>query len=280
MKKVVLSVFTVLSGLIAMAQEENKEIDTTRMKIGKSEVIIVTPRGEEKASTSSIEDSLAELTGMEDEDEFEGPEIEPHWAGLSFGPTALLNASNKQSFPGAPQWQNDPAKSFSWEFNFIEKKFPIYQNYVGITTGLGVNWTQIGLGQRKLIVSDTSISSILIPDSVSDFRKNKLRATYITAPLLLEFCSKNSEDSWYFAAGVIGGIRVNSLVKTVIENGDDKQKRKEKGTYGLETFRVDATARLGYGNWGVYANYGLTNLFSTKKTAEVHPFSVGLTLNF
>jgi len=38
--------------------------------------------------------------------------------------------------------------------------------------------------------------------------------------------------------------------------------------------------RMGYGQWGAFANYSLIPLFDTKKTAEAQALTFGLTLNF
>jgi hypothetical protein len=267
MKKLNLSLLALFFIGLSNAQETP---DTTRFSIGTSKIIIINPKGAEVKIESD--------TVNAEPDEEELNDIEAHWSGLDFGPTLLLNQDMKASFPNDPQWENDPGKSFSWSWNVLEHKFPIYKNYVGITTGLGINWTQIGLKQN--VLQNTVDSLFATTDSVNVFRKNKLRAIYLTAPLMIEFCgNEGGDEGFYLAAGVIGGVRIGSSVKTVTE-GDSKTKQKSKGTYGLEAFRLDAALRMGFDNWGVYVNYNVIPLFDTEKTAAVHPLTFGVSLNF
>lgn len=264
MKTMYLTLCGLLLGGTVLAQQP----DTTRLNFGKTQIIVVeNPDGEDDPETGDTIDAAP--------DPEELMEIEAHWAGLEFGPTILLNNSMKSSFPNDPQWENDPGRSFSWNLNFIEHKFKIYQNYVGLTTGLGFNWTQIGLKQYNLNVDNDSLWAVT--DTVNVYKRNTLRAIYLTAPLMLEFCTSNEENGkFYLAAGVIGGVRIGSSVKTKTDDNKDKT----KGTYGLEAFRLDAAVKLGYKNFGVFANYNLLPMFDTDKTAAVYPLTFGLSLNF
>lgn len=269
MKKVITSIFGFLVLGSGIAQETP---DTTTFKVGGKEVIIISPKGV-AVEAPHDEDTIDAAPSEE-----ELKAIEAHWAGLEFGPTLLLNNDMKSSFPNDPQWENDPGKSFSWNLNIIEHKFPIYKNYVGITTGLGFNWTQIGLRQYRL--NSTADSLWAYMDTVNNFKKNKLRAIYLTAPLMVEFCSDPEADGgFYLAAGVIGGVRIGSSVKTVLDN-DGETKQKVRGTYGLNAFRLDAAVKMGYNDWGIFANYNVLPLFDTDKTAGVYPLTFGLSYNF
>ena len=261
MKTIITSVFSILITGISFSQEQP---DTTRINLGEKKILIV-------ANNDTID---------ADPDEDELKEIEAHWAGIEFGPTILLNSTNGTSFPNDKQWENDPGKSFSWNANILEHKFKIYKNYIGITTGLGFNWTQIGLKQSVLVSSPDSLYAF--KDTVNTYSKNKLRAIYLTAPLMLEFCSKadGEENSFYLSAGVIGGIRIGSSVKTTIEEDKREVKEKNKGTFDLNSFRLDAAIKLGYADWGIFANYNVLPLFNMQKTTGVYPLTFGLSYNF
>ncbi|AEA43472.1 outer membrane beta-barrel protein [Fluviicola taffensis] len=239
--------------------------DTTSIKINKGKILIV--RGDGESDTIDAAPTKWQLK-----------HVEAHWAGIEFGPTMLMNSGMGTSFPDDKQWENDPGKSFSWNLNFAEYKFKIHKNYVGITTGLGLNWTQIGLKNNLLYANSDSLWTV--KDSVNDYKKNKLRAIYLTVPLLLEFCTnEKSNKGFYFAAGVIGAVRLGSSTKQVIEDDKTKIRSKTKGVYGLNAFKVDAAVKLGYRNIGVFANYNLLPLFDTDKTVAVYPLTFGLTVN-
>lgn len=268
---------TSLFGLVLMSTSFAQETpDTTTFKVGGKEVIIISPKEviPRVDTTGSMNDTIDAAPDPKDLES-----IEAHWAGIEFGPTLLLNDAMKASFPSDPQWENDPGKSFSWNVNVLEHKFPIYKNYIGITTGIGFNWTQIGL--KQYVLSTAMDSLVVTTDSINDFSKNKLRAIYLTAPLMLEVCSsKDGDKGLYLAAGVIGGVRIGSSVKTVIDTDKKQVEGKDRGTYGLNAFRLDAAVKMGYENWGVFANYNVLPLFDTDKTAAVYPLTFGLSYNF
>ncbi|MFZ9028227.1 MAG: outer membrane beta-barrel protein [Crocinitomicaceae bacterium] len=257
-------------GLFAQ-EEEGKKADTTRINLGGTELIIIDKKGND-------EDDID--IDIDEEDPIEKkPGRNAHWAGVDFGFSVLLNDQMEGKFPNNPYWQNDAAKSQTWNLNLLEHKFKIAQNYVGVTTGLGFSFTSVAFRDNYLLQS-TADTLYAVNDSLV-YSKNKLKASYLTVPLLLEFNTSNDEDkAFYLAAGVVGGVRIGSKVKRVGEIDGRDFKEKIKGTYGLSSFKVDAALRMGYANWGVFANYSLMPLFDTEKTVEVYPLTFGLSYNF
>lgn len=281
MKKLLITGLAIIGLLSVQAQEEKKENvpDTTRINMGETQVLIIkTPKG------TVVVDGETEPTDtidVEDGDEKDNNSShDGHWAGVDFGVNMLTNGQFKSSFPNSPQWENDPAKSFYWNLNLFDHRFNIYKEYVGITTGIGFNFNQIGL-KNNYILNENADSIWVVQDTINKYSKNKLRATYLQVPLLLEFNTNSNDDkSFYFAAGVIGGIRLASSVKRKLDQTGVDTKEKVKGAYGLNAFKLDGTVRMGYSDWGVFANYSLLPLFDTKKTDEVYPLTFGLTYNF
>ena len=100
-------------------------------------------------------------------------------------------------------------------------------------------------------------------------------------PLLIEFNTHADNDKGvYLATGLIGGARLTSKIKRKGEDEGQEVFEKRKGTYALNSFRLDATARVGHGKWGAFLNYSLLPVFDTEKTTSVHPVSFGLTRSF
>jgi hypothetical protein len=239
-----------------------KESDTTRFQLKNMEVILV-----------SKSDTI--YAGPEEENRHN----EAHWAGLDYGYNILTNGSNSASFPNYPYWENDPVHSIYFNFNFAEKKVKIIQEYVGITSGIGLNFNQFAFKNNYVLMD--SIDTIVGIVSPQDFSKNKLRAAYLQIPIMLEFnTDKDNSKGVYLAAGVVGGVRLSSRVKRVGKVDGVEFKEKVKGDYALNTFKLDATARFGFDNFGAFVNYSLLPLFDTKKTTNVQPFTFGLTMNF
>ena len=87
-------------------------------------------------------------------------------------------------------------------------------------------------------------------------------------------------EALYLAAGVVGGVRLTSKTKRQGEFDGKEFKEKVKGRYNLNAFQLDAAVRLGYGDWGVFANYSLLPLFDQGTTVDIYPLTFGLSLNF
>jgi hypothetical protein len=262
-----------IAGVSFGQEEKTADPDTTRMNMGKVEIIIV--------DHSDEEEDLQEIDTVDAApDEEERRNFEAHWAGLDMGFSVMMNNAMSASFDNYEYWENDPARSMTWNLNLLEHKFPIFREYVGITTGLGFSWTQMAFRDNYLL-QHTSDTLFAVIDTVNTYSKNKLKASYLTVPVLLEFATNADEDrSFYLAAGVVGGVRLTSKVKRVGEFDGKEFKQEDKGVYGLNAFKLDGTVRMGYGSFGAFASYSLLPLFDTDKTTEVYPLTFGLTLNF
>ena len=263
----------ITEGQITIIEEGEGEPDTTKMKVGNKEIIIITHPNED-FDLDSEDDS-------EDESPKRKRKSDAHWAGVDLGFTMLMNDNFNTDFATTPYWKNDPARSIVWNLNLLEHKFNFGTPFVGLTTGLGFSFTSVAFRDGYIINSSTD-SLFAAVDTVNTYSKNKLKASYLTIPLLLEFnISTNSDKNFYLAAGVVGGVRMTSKIKRNGEFADGKEfEEREKGTYSLSPFKLDAALRMGYGSFGVFANYSLLPLFESGKTVEVYPLTFGLSLNF
>ena len=276
MKKVYIIAASLMFFLPAIGQEEEKDkaADTMRMNAGKVEFIIVDHGDEEEDEDffMSEEDSLL--------NEKKKKRSEAHWAGIDFGFSMLMDQNFDNTFADYPYWKNDAARSQTWNVNFLEHKFNFGTPYVGLTTGLGFSFTSVAF-KNNYVLSDTPDTLWAMIDTVNTYSKNKLKASYLTLPLLLEFnTNAKANKSFYFATGVIGGVRMTSKIKRKGEFDGKEFVQKEKGRYGLNSFKLDATVRLGYSDFGAFATYSLLPLFDDGKTTEIYPLTFGLSFNF
>jgi hypothetical protein len=267
MKKIFLiSALLISTGIFAQGVPETpqEEMDTMRIHLKSSEVIFV-----QKKNFDTIDAGPNELKRNN----------EAHWEGLDFGFNVMINASGGTKFPGNEYWENDPAHSIYFNINFVEKKFKIIQEYVGLTTGIGFNFNQFAFNDNYILID--SIDALVGVLSSQAYSKNKLRAAYLQIPLMLEFnTNKENDKGLYVAAGVIGGVRLSSRVKRVGKIDGDEFKEVVKGTYGLNPFKLDLTGRVGFGSFGAFVNYSVLPLFDTDKTIGVYPLTVGVSLAF
>lgn len=270
-------------GFVSYSQEETEEvpttteeeIDTMKMKFGRTQVLVIS-KSEEEQDERDIDSD----TEKEGEPREKSRRSEAHWAGLDFGFTILLDENQENNFSDNPYWKNDAAKSQVWNLNILEHKFNFGTPYVGLTTGLGFSFTSVAFKNNYLIQA-TPDSVYAVMDTANNYSKNKLKASYLTVPLMLEFnTSANEDKSFYLAAGVVGGVRLTSKTKRQGELDGKEFKEKVKAPFNLNPFKLDAAVRFGYSDWGVFANYSLLPLFDQGKTVDLYPLTFGLSLNF
>ena len=236
--------------------------DTTRIKLRKKTIII-------------IEDD-------DDEDDEKGDRNgEGHWAGFGINTNGFLNADGKIATGDAAGFlELDHARSIGFNFNLVEKRFPIFREYVGLTTGLGIQWNRFALKNNVDVMVSTD-STYGVENTTVDYKKNVLRSTYLQIPLLLEITTnKDNDKAWHISAGVVGGIRIGSSLKTKWEDAGKTNKDRVKSNYNLNPFEAHATAIVGYGDISLYVNYGLTQVFEKDKGPNYAPVSAGILVNF
>ncbi len=245
--------------------------DTTRIHLGDLKIMII---DEDKQGKDSVNVSF------EEEDENKTREALTHWGGIDLGMNLLMDADGNIDFSDESEWLNlDYRRSFSWDLNLYEQKIRIVKDYVGIITGLGVGIRSYGFRDSVEIYSskDTTFGAYN-PDIT--YRTNKLRTTHLKVPLLLEFNTSNDNSkSFHIAAGVVGGWRVGAVTKQKYEIDDKEVKTKVRGDYNLSPFTLDASVRVGFKNFTVFANYGLTPFFKEGKGPELYALNVGLALS-
>jgi hypothetical protein len=277
------------SGFVSFAQEtpppppppteptetEEEVIDTMRMKFGNTQVLVI-------SSPDAEENVEVRVDGEEvyEDEPRRSRKSEAHWAGLDFGFMMLMDENFDNTFADNRYWNNDAARSQVWNLNILEHKFNFGTPYVGLTTGLGFSWKQVAF-KNNYVLQTTADTTFAVIDTVNQYSKNKLKASYLTVPLMLEFNTSANEDrSFYLAAGVVGGVRLTSKTKRQGEFDGKEFKEKVKGRYNLNAFQLDAAVRFGYGSWGVFANYSLLPLFDQGTTVDAYPLTFGLSLNF
>jgi len=265
-----LTIITIAANLSAQEEENTKkEHDTTRLNFGKIEVLIV-DSGFDKTSLDTIKiDPISKRKSV------------AHWAGIDFGFNVLLNDNRQTNFSNDNFLRNDIAQSHVWNLNLFDHKFKLFKEYVGITTGIGFNFTQVAFENNSVLgkLNDSTFANI---DTLVNYDKNKLKATYLMIPLLLEFNThKNNYNGFYLAAGIVGGLRISSRYKRVEREDGNRQRTIQKGDFNLNPLKLDLLARFGYKKFGGFVSYSLTPLFEKGATQdEAFALTAGISLNF
>jgi len=289
MKKQIITLAMALLTFGAFAQKETPA-DTTKINMGNKTILIIDNEPDYADTTIiNITDTLDT-----DEDDFDSKGELTHWGGVDLGINILMNPDNSIPASGDSTWLDlDYSHSYSWNFNVFEKKIQLVNNYVGIITGLGLSYNSYGL-QNKINVNtqfptyDTLgavtgyIDSTMFSQSTGtiEYSKNKLRTSSLKIPLLLEFNTNayDNDKSFHVAGGVVGGWTYRTMHRTDYTENGIEYKHKEKGDFNVNKFTLDAQVRVGYRNFTLFANYGLTPFFEKDKGPEIYPLTVGLSL--
>ncbi|MBE0655078.1 MAG: outer membrane beta-barrel protein [Bacteroidales bacterium] len=264
--------------------------DTTRIRLGKKGVTIIEDENGTRVDWSDLEDEeeIEDTADSEDsEDEMEEDEgsktgkFKPNWSGLEVGINNYLNSDfNMELAPENSFMDLNTGRSWNFNLNFLEYGLGLGTDKVGIVTGLGLEWNNYHFDDGNVIYENAEgiIDRYDVPDLNSSIQRAKLQTTYLTAPLLMEFQIPAGKKRIHISGGVIGGVKIGSKTKVIYTVSGDKQKDKVKDDFNLSPLRYGFTARIGYRNLNLFANYYPTPLFEKGKGPELYPFSVGLRL--
>lgn len=235
--------------------------DTTRIKLGKYKMDVYKNDGDK---TDNDDD--------DDKDDFSHS-----WSGFDIGINGMLY-NNSPNMPAKYDYiEQNYGRSWNFALNFLERDININKEYVNIVTGMGIEFANYNLRNNYILNSGNGLTAYY--DSATVYDKNKLRASYLNVPLLIEFnTSSNYKKSFHVAVGVVGGVRLGTSYKLMHKVGGNRQKSTNRDDYAMQDLKAMATIRIGYGNYTMFANYGLTDLFVGGKGPNVAPVTVGVTL--
>ncbi len=256
-----------LTFVVCLANAQSTPADTARFPLGDSEIWVISKTDSARHSITINDTTRSKVS----------KEALTYWAGLDLGVNFLLNQDRKVNFSDEESWiENDPARSLSWRFNFLEERIRLYKDYVGLTTGAGFTWNSFTFTDNTRLITNSD-STYGVIDSIPEYDKNKLRVTYLNVPLLLQFnTNTDPERNFHLSVGVIGGLRIGSRTKQTYEFNGENNRSTVVDDFNLRPVTVDATARIGYRNFVLWANYSLIPMFREDKGPTVYPVSVGV----
>ena len=242
--------------------------DTTRIRMGKKEIIII-----ESGDNTDVNVQKAEKK-EESRKKFDG-----HWSGLDLGINGFTDENYGMS-NGLEFMELNQPKSLEVSLNFAEFNIGLQQNKnnVGLVTGMGISYNNYKFDNPYTI---RKVNGVIEPLALSaeGYEKSKLTVAWLTVPLMLEFQIPVNDRSnkLFIAGGILGGLNIGSHTKV---KWDDK-KEKERGGFSINPFKYAAICRVGMKDISLFATYNLSPLFKDGKGPELTPFSVGISfINF
>lgn len=276
----------------------SENADSTQIKIGNMKIVILSSKNSKedlddlsKGERKIIIDEKVIIENDEDfswtpkngEAELRIGESDDHntiWPGLGINANGFVNTA--LDFTTAEQLgilALDPAKSLGIQFNFVQKRFPVINEYLGVVTGMGVQWNRFALkGAYDIAVVNDTLIGIA---TGLNYSKNMLTSTYLQAPLLLQISTcKDPNTAWHISAGLVGGLRIGARQTQKWEADGNKNKDKTKDDFQFNPFQASLMAIIGYDDWSLYASYGLSDVFNQGSAIKVRGVNAGILLSF
>lgn len=172
-------------------------------------------------------------------------------------------------------------KGLSRGFNFaLMYDMPIGKSKMSLAGGLGVSTSSIFLDDQRLDMTNGSSNKVNFVHTEA-YRKYKVATTYLEIPLEIRYrqVPNNANTGFKAALGVKAGALVNAHTKAKNSFGGEKNIIKEQNRRFFNPWRFAATARIGYGNLGIFGAVNLNPLFKENTDAEVRPYSIGIALS-
>lgn len=244
------------------------EKDTTRIVFGKKKILIID--GDERSVRIGFKDTVSTC---------KNELVHAHWAGFELGINTFMNSDFGTDLPpGYSFLELRDEKSVAVNFNIMDYELKLFKRNIMLVTGLGLTYNNYRFKSDSYLASNTSQVTPVTATGVN-LKKNKLVASYLTVPLLIEFnTSSNPRKTVHLAAGVIGGLRVGSHLKLVKEEGNKESKSKSYDDFNLNPFRYDATVRFGFRDFTIFGSYNMAGLFKDNKGPEIYPLTLGIRL--
>lgn len=270
--------------------------DQTRVALGKNEVIIVEENGDTvvvglgSKGISIVEAEEGVQINVVDMEEKRSPckkkhkdKFNAHWAGLEAGLNNYVTPDFSLVLPPGQEFMDlNTGKSWNWNLNIVDYGIGLGTSYVGLVSGLGFEFVNYNFDGQNGIMKDTVTGTgeivEYIPSYAGNITKSKMNIAYITAPLLMEFQIPTGKGRIHISGGVIGGVKLWSNTKLQWRESGEKSKEKNKSDYNLSPLRWGVTARIGYKEVSLFANYYMTSLFKPGRGPELYPFTIGLAL--
>ncbi len=253
--------------------------DTSRITFGKNKIIIISNKEDENWEEDTPLDSL----NRENIDKKKYPhDNNDEWGMVGmfhFGANGYLY-NNQTSFPSQYRpMELDYSRSQTIGFDFMLRGIDLFNKRVYLSPGIGLDWNKYHFKDKQQTLSTQNDTVIFFNDSTITYDKYKLRTTYVQVPLLLGFRLGNFEKNIIsIELGAVAGYNIGAITKAKYAINGTKFKDKIRDDYNINPFKLDAIARVSFGDVGLFARYSFTSLFEENKAPTVTPFALGLTL--
>lgn len=208
-------------------------------------------------------------------DKFKG-----HWGGIELGFNNYSSAMLRTSLSNDSYMHLNAQKSLVVGLNILPYSIGLQKggNNFGMMTGMGLTVHNYRLDSQNILKRDNN-GHTTYEVATRPVNKNKITATYLTIPLLLEIQFPTShKNRLYISGGFYGGFKLGSHTKVMYNDDLENNKVKSRADLNIHPFRYGATIRAGYGIIQLFATADLSPMFQSGYGPELYPWSIGLSL--
>jgi hypothetical protein len=191
---------------------------------------------------------------------------------LDFGVNTYFYEGGLNLPAGMSTFEQKIGKSINVNWHLLHHKIGIGSSPFSFDYGISINWSNYEFENNFRLTPNAS-EFTAVP-SETNFRKNKLKTTFLEVPVQLVLSPENSK--FYASVGGFGGVLIGSKQK--LKSGEFG-KENIRNSFNLNKFRYGLVGRLGFGPIGFYAQYSMTEMFRANQGPELYPFNVGVTFN-
>jgi hypothetical protein len=282
MKKAIFLLIMLFSISSIYAQNEKTKSDTTKLKFGNKTIIIIEKKIKDEEVQEEKEIKVEEGEDIVKEEEEKVAKKKKYnsrnfsrWAGINLGFNQFVYLSDMSALSGKSEnWSINPWKSTTWNINIMEFNVSLIKKHLLLTTGLGFQFRKYSFDKNIILVYDDKKNISAVVDKYIDYDKDKLSASYVQLPLLLEInTSSRPKKGFYLATGVIGGYKMTSKLKQVNKFDGRKIKVKIYDDFQLNPYQLEGTIRIGINRFTLFANFDMLPVFREDKIANSEDLS-------
>ena len=270
MKRNVLVLASVCLYLSGLAQTDSTGNKTDTIRIGNMTIV--------KSGKSSSGDGSEVFVGGRQHTLYRPPNISTNWLILDFG---FTNYNDRTNYASAAAQQFAPGSSSDW-FNlrtgksvdvniwFFIQRLNLIGHVVNLKYGLGTELNNYRYNAPVVFTENPSTQ--VSYDDTRHFKKDKLAADYLTAPLMLNFnFTPHRREGFGLSLGASAGYLYSSRQK-IITSEDGKQKSHHD--FDLNPWKISWIGELQLGPVKLFGSYATQSMF--KKGLNQTPYTVGI----
>jgi opacity protein-like surface antigen len=221
----------------------------------------------------------SEVPTLSDEDKKTKPRknITTRWLMLDYGISSYTQGGRLNLPAGYEPLEQKYWGSHNWTLHVVKQRVNLIDHKANLMYGIAFDFNRYNF--QNDYTMQPNKSAVEFVESTADLTKNRLNATYLTVPLMLNFETnpRRKSQSFHFNAGVYGGLLLTGRLRQA--NRDDR-KITVDDDFNLNKVRYGLRGEIGFGWVNIYLNYGLNSFFDEEEKGayDLKPINFGITL--